>query len=475
MATDASIYGNVQPPRRLDPLGIQQQVLTLQSLRDQQALNVLTQRLRGVQVEESELGLNKTRRDLDEDRAVRELFSGAVNPDGTVNRSAVITGAASRGIGNRIPKIEQDFAAIDKSRVDAKKTQADLDKVQLETNLKRVDARAAALTSLLNAPDLSHQKVIDTLAGMVQDGIISAADGFNATRQLPGRIEHLRPYLQQQALRVMGAKERLEMQLPKYEMKDTGKQMVPVDMNSLTNPMPQTLQKTTTPGEDLSASTQRRGQDMTDRRERALAERSVTYVQGEDGSYAALPTKVAPGTVVRPQPVIANDGMRPFVGKLSESQSKAIMDINRMRAIVDGGLKAVQNNKTAFSFGRGAAQVLPGGESIAGRFDKPEEIQARSYVFNVVSGVINERAGAAQSAQELQRLRSFLPGETDNAMQIEEKLKGFITYLEDLERGTKEPRTRGNPAADIAAPAPAPALNLPPDVVDILRINGVTQ
>jgi hypothetical protein len=49
----------------------------------------------------------------------------------------------------------------------------------------------------------------------------------------------------------------------------------------------------------------------------------------------------------------------------------------------------------------------------------------------VVSKVINERAGAAQSVQELSRLRSFLPAEMDSAKQIQDKLTAFETYLKD--------------------------------------------
>jgi hypothetical protein len=48
-----------------------------------------------------------------------------------------------------------------------------------------------------------------------------------------------------------------------------------------------------------------------------------------------------------------------------------------------------------------------------------------------VSKVINERAGAAQSVQELSRLRSFLPAEMDDAKQIQDKLTAFETYLQD--------------------------------------------
>ena len=116
---------------------------------------------------------------------------------------------------------------------------------------------------------------------------------------------------------------------------------------------------------------------------------------------------------------------------------KELTSIDQQRSVIDGALKAVKDTPNAFSFVRGAvAGVLPYGESLAGRTETPEQTQARAYVFNNVSRVINERAGAAQSAQEMQRLRSFLPADTDNAEQITNKLKGFQTYLQDLEKGT---------------------------------------
>lgn len=116
---------------------------------------------------------------------------------------------------------------------------------------------------------------------------------------------------------------------------------------------------------------------------------------------------------------------------------KELTSIDQQRSVIEGALKAVKDTPGAFSFVRGAvAGALPYGESLAGRLETPEQTQARAYVFNNVSRVINERAGAAQSAQEMQRLRSFLPADTDNAEQITNKLKGFQIYLEDLEKGT---------------------------------------
>jgi hypothetical protein len=138
--------------------------------------------------------------------------------------------------------------------------------------------------------------------------------------------------------------------------------------------------------------------------------------------------------------------------KLDSATHKELTSINQQRATIDGALAAVKQTPSAFSFARGTAtRAGSSSESIAGRFDSPKESEARSYVFNIVSKVINERAGAAQSAQELQRLRSFLPAEQDNAEQITNKLNGFKTYLADLEKGTTPNRQGGG-----ALPPPPP-------------------
>jgi hypothetical protein len=139
-------------------------------------------------------------------------------------------------------------------------------------------------------------------------------------------------------------------------------------------------------------------------------------------------------------PIMA--GGQPLPSKLSTEQSKDITAINQQRATINGAIDAVQKNKSAFSFGRGVAQNLPYGESLAGRFEKPEDTQARAYVFNNVSAVIKERAGTAQSAQELTRINSFLPATTDNADQVISKLKGFNQYIDDLEKGTRVPTSK---------------------------------
>jgi len=137
------------------------------------------------------------------------------------------------------------------------------------------------------------------------------------------------------------------------------------------------------------------------------------------------------------QPVMA--GGQPLPAALDTKQKNEVSSINEQRSVIEGALKAVKETPNAFSLGRGIAGNMPLGETLAGRTQSADQTAARSYVYNVVSKVINERAGAAQSKQELQRLSSFLPSEYDNAKTIEDKLNGFKGYLSDLEKGARAP------------------------------------
>jgi hypothetical protein len=177
--------------------------------------------------------------------------------------------------------------------------------------------------------------------------------------------------------------------------------------------------------------------DMSKVLQRIPKSQMPTAGQVYEGAEGPLLVNTRAGTAT---PLLV-DG-KPIAPKLSSEQSKDILAINQQRSTIDGAIADVKANKSAFSFGRGMAQNAPYGESIAGRFEKPEDTQARAYVFNNVSSVIKERAGTAQSAQELQRLNSFLPATTDNADQIVSKLQGFKQYLKDLESGTRVPTAK---------------------------------
>lgn len=192
-----------------------------------------------------------------------------------------------------------------------------------------------------------------------------------------------------------------------------------------------------------------RGQNMVDSRAADTVARGRVQYDAERGGMVNLDTgEFTPAT----------QGGAPIAPKMPESQKKEITGIDQQLGVVAGARKAVKDVPSAFGKMRGAATMagsLP--ESIAGSMTTPAEQQARSYVFNVVSKVINERAGAAQSTQELARLRSFLPGELDSDKQIDSKLQAFEQYLNDS-RGAV---AGSNPTRPAAAP---PAASGPPPI-----------
>lgn len=144
---------------------------------------------------------------------------------------------------------------------------------------------------------------------------------------------------------------------------------------------------------------------------------------GADG--APLPARN--GTV----PVTDQNG-KPIGPKQPESAKKELNDLNAQFNTVNKALQYVQETPGAFGMMRGIATTMGSiPEALAMKVSSSENNQARAFIYNVVSKVINERAGAAQSKQELARLRGFLPSEYDDAKVIKDKLDGFKEFLSE--------------------------------------------
>ena len=155
-------------------------------------------------------------------------------------------------------------------------------------------------------------------------------------------------------------------------------------------------------------------------------------------------------------------GMKP-----TEKMKNDVTSIQQQRASVQGALDSAKSNPNAFGFTQGALERFGGdvGTALAQWKRNPMDTATRAYVLNNVSTIINERAGAAQSVQELARLRGFLPSETDDAEHVEAKFNAFLDYLDEREAATRgysteelgyKPRSHGGaPGGPAAAPAAA--------------------
>ena len=126
----------------------------------------------------------------------------------------------------------------------------------------------------------------------------------------------------------------------------------------------------------------------------------------------------------------------PTVGVPTNQMKNELSKLRQQRSAIAGGVGAAKANPSAFGMGPGTALERWGGDIGAGLAQwtrNPEDSASRAFVLNNVSKIINERAGAAQSAQELQRLNSFLPSATDDAPSVEAKFNAFQDYIDEQE------------------------------------------
>ena len=376
---------------------------------DAQGINMLSA-LQGAQT--NALQQQQLRTQMDDEMAVREAYKTSAGDP--IKLREALTG---RGAYKQIQ-------ALDKAELDKRGAMAKIGKDEAETAAKQ--------------------------AAMFRDSVAQVADqaGWDALRQsmgergakLPAQFD---PKVQMFLARK--ADDLVKQMTPDIKPMDVGGKIVAQDFNPFTNPNVQGAQfaKTNTPGELLSAETARRGQNMTDARAREAntisREANATTYDPERGLLINRATAEARPAMQGGQPVGPKE-------RLTDSQKKELASIDSQQNIIKGALAEVDKTPNAFGTARGLATMagaIP--ESMAGKMDSPAQREARSYVFNVVSKVINERAGAAQSAQELARLRSFLPAETDNASQVKDKLSAFNMYLENSRAGYDRPQNPGAP------------------------------
>jgi hypothetical protein len=327
-----------------------------------------------------------------------------------------------------------------KDRRENIKTEAEARTKRLEAAHKAIDIAGQAFGYVRQNP--TPENAERTLQFLEANGIYDAAQVQQMREMVAANPQNIAALADQAFRAALSAKD----QLPKFETRNTGGSTDTLQIDPVTGKVgvAASVRNTISPDAALSAQTQRRGQDLTDARARDAndAQKLAARTQVVETPEGVMLVDKGTG-LARPAAQMSG---KPLAGKPSATTEKELVGLRQQNSIVDGALAAVEKTPDAFSFGRGTATMagaIP--ESIAGRFDSDEQRQARSYVFNNVSKVINERAGAAQSAQELARLRSFLPAETDNADQIKSKLKAFKTYLSDMETGT-----RGGKAAPAA-------------------------
>jgi hypothetical protein len=169
----------------------------------------------------------------------------------------------------------------------------------------------------------------------------------------------------------------------------------------------------------------------------------------------------------QPAPAGTPSGLPNLPGKPTEKQRNAVSTANENIAKLDMALKALDDNPGAYggvgNYAAGLADEIGGTpvQALTSRRLKPGELQAKNFVTNVVSGIINDRAGANVTMREELR-QKFLPSEMDALKAARQKLLD----LKAFDATTYQTQGGGAlPAPDTAPPAAGP-------VRKFTRVNG---
>jgi hypothetical protein len=410
MAIDPNIALGVRPIEIANPLAQYGQVAQLQAAQNQNQL--------------AQLQMREAEATAQERNALRQLNPSAPDYEQQLFRVNPQLGIAYR----------KEASAAAAQEATRKKTAVETTGLEFK---QRIDKANKAISDIaaLNSPQEAMASIdqhlangdIDQQKADMLKGQLAQAPSFGAWQK--GML-----------VNILDAKDRLTQTSPKpVQVKRADGSIIFLDEN----PNSPTFQKEVLPaqatgmtpyekgrlnfeGQRVGLERQRLAQDAT----------SVVYQEDGNGNIVALPSRLKAGEVPTGRMAVApGGGFQPMMAKPSEAVGKELMSINQQKSTVQGALDAVKATPDAFGWTTGN---LP--ESVRSRLATSPENEARAFVFNVVSGVIKERAGTAQSAGEAATLARFLPAEGDNAKVIEDKLVGFQQYLDAKEKGTTKKR-----------------------------------
>lgn len=411
-----------------------------------------------------------------QERTLSDLYRNNVGADGAINRQGIMTGAAQSGLGSRIPVLQKQFAEADKATADVGHTGAQTEDLKWKTAKSKLDVAGAAFGSLLANPNVTHDEVVQAVVGLVNNGAMSQEQGQQAVKMLPGDPVRLRQFLVQKGMEVVDASKRMDLVAPKFDKVNTGKTTQFVDTNPYTNPGgPGALNMTTTPGEDQSAATARRGQNMADARARdangiAATSARTQIVEGPDGFVL-----VDKGTgLARPAATLNGAQVQGKGSALNDTQSKALLFGSRMQEAdkLLSGLAA--QGVVRPSVIKNAAESVPfvGGAlgSVANSVvASPQQQQVEQAQRDFINATLRRESGAAIAESEFENARKqYFPAVGDSKAVIQQKAQNRKLATQGI-MAEVPPRQRGSITG---TPPAVESAGVPADIAAILKKHG---
>ena len=248
MPLDASVITANAPQFNLQsPLEAQKQMIMLRQL--------------GMQEQMTGMKMAEAQRGIQEQQALARIYAGNVGAGGVPNHEGIVSGMASNNLGHLIPKYRQTMLDADKDAADVASKKATTAKETYDLNIKKLDHGAAAITSLLNSPNLSHEQIIKAITDQVKMGYMEGQQGAQLVGTLPPNPDPnvLKQFLKEKLLATVDAKTRLEATSPKFEKIDNGGAIMLGSVDPMTGqwrPDPNgAIKKVATPDEILKSNT----------------------------------------------------------------------------------------------------------------------------------------------------------------------------------------------------------------------------
>lgn len=228
-------------------------------------------------------------------QAINNAYKAATGSDGKVNPSVLQASLASGGAGSAIPLYQKGQADLAHTQAQTAQAGATTDATMQETLHKGLTMIDGSIASLAARPDVNENMVVGEVGRLVNAGAFdvqarhagTTPDEYakNMLSTMPvGNPDALKPWLVQAGLRTADAATRLKSTLPQYNEQDRGGVINEGTVDPLTGQRTDgaNVAKTNTPGELLSAQTQRRGQDIT-------AATAKAQLEAKDGADEVSP------------------------------------------------------------------------------------------------------------------------------------------------------------------------------------------
>lgn len=243
MAIDTSMYGRIQPVQIESPLNAMAQISQLQGAQQRNRL--------------AELALGTQQREVEQEKALSQLYKDSIGADGKFDRQKLLTGAAQNGLGAKIPTLQKTFSEQDKAT-------ADLEKTRWDATSKKLEIAGQAFGYVRNNPTPeAANSVLDYLG---QNGVYDADTVAKYKQIVAADPTQIKALADQAFQSVLGAKE----QLSSFQTRNTGGTTDTLEINPVTGAtkVVNSVKNTQSPDSVASVAATIRGQNLTDARGR---------------------------------------------------------------------------------------------------------------------------------------------------------------------------------------------------------------